>query len=137
MRVENAAKALTIFSLGAMLTVGMGGRWTADAAAQAAAQSYAGQVREIKIDRCSPQPGTCEGSMVLAQARGQEVALAITPQTPIQRGEQRVYLDELGVGNYVTVWATPLTRGARGWGAGRVGTSPGEHPIRLDETDEE
>lgn len=137
MRVENAAKALTILSLGAMLTVGVGGRWTTDAAAQAAAQSYAGQVREIKIDRCSPQPGTCEGSMVLVQVRGQEVALAITPQTPIQRGEQRVYLDELGVGNYVTVWATPLTRGARGWGGGRVGTSPGERPLRLDETDEE
>jgi hypothetical protein len=137
MRVENAAKALTILSLGAMLTVGMGGRWTAGAAAQAAAQQYAGQVREIKIDRCSPQPGTCEGSMVLVQARGQEVALAIAPQTSIQRGEQRVYLDELGIGNYVTVWAAPLPRKARGWGQGRVGTSPGERPLRLDETDEE
>lgn len=137
MRVENAAKALTILSLGAMLMVGMSGRWAADAAAQAAVQRYAGQVREIQIDRCSPQPGTCEGSMVLAQARGQEVALAIAPQTPIQRGEQRVYLDELGIGNYVTVWATPLPRKARGWGQGRVGTSPGERPLRLDETDEE
>jgi hypothetical protein len=137
MRVENATKVLTILSLGAVLTVGMGARVMADAAAQAAVQQYAGQVRQIKIDRCSPQPGTCEGSMVLAQARGQEVALAIAPQTPIQRGEQRVYLDELGVGNYVTVWATPLPRGARGLGEGRVGTSPGERPLRLHETDEE
>ena len=70
-------------------------------------------------------------------ARGQEVALAITPQTPMQRGEQRVYLGELGVGSYVTVWATPLARGARGWGGGSVGTGPGERPLRLDETDEE
>jgi hypothetical protein len=136
MRVESAAKAVTILSLGAMLTVGMGGRWTADVAAQAAVQQYAGQVREIKIDRCGPQPGTCEGSMVLEQARGREVALAIAPQTPIQRGEQRVYLDELGIGNYVTVLATPLPRKTRGWGQGMVGTSPGERPLRLDETDE-
>jgi hypothetical protein len=137
MRVENAAKALTVLSLGAMLAVGMGGRWGAGAAAQAAVRQYAGQVREIKIGRCSPQPGTCEGSMVLAQARGQEVALAIAPQTPIQRGEQRVYLDELGIGNYVTVWATPLPPKTRGWGQGRAGTSPGERPLRLGETDEE
>ena len=137
MRWENATKTLTILSLGAMLTVGMGVRGMADAEAQATVQPYVGQVREIKIDRCSPQPGTCEGSMVLAQARGQEVALAIAPQTPIQRGEQRVYLDELGIGNYVTVWATPLTRGAGGWGGGRVGTSPGERPLGLHETDEE
>jgi hypothetical protein len=137
MRWENATKTLTILSLGAMLTVGMGVRGMADAEAQATVQPYVGQVREIKIDRCSPQPGTCEGSMVLAQARGQEVALAIAPQTPIQRGEQRVYLDELGIGNYVTVWAMPLTRGAGGWGGGRVGMSPGERPLRLHETDEE
>jgi hypothetical protein len=137
MRWENATKTLTILSLGAMLTVGMGVRGMADAGAQAAVQPYVGQVRGIKIDRCSPQPGTCEGSMVLAQTRGQEVALAIAPQTPIQRGEQRVYLDELGIGNYVTVWAMPLTRGAGGWGEGRVGTSPGERPLGLHETDEE
>jgi hypothetical protein len=137
MRWENATKTLTILGLGAMLTVSMGARGMAGAAAQGSAQSYAGQVREIKIDRCSPQPGTCEGSMVLAQARGQEVALAIVPATPIQRGEQRVYLDELGIGNYVTVWATPLPRKAREWGDNKVGTSPGERPLRLHETDEE
>jgi hypothetical protein len=55
MRVENAAKALTVLSLGAMLTVGVGGRWAAGAAAQAAVRRYAGQVREIKID--SPRHG--------------------------------------------------------------------------------
>jgi hypothetical protein len=137
MRWENATRALTILSLGAMLTVSMGSRGMADAAAQASVRQYTGQVREIKIDRCSPQPGTCEGSMVLAQARGPEVALAITPETPIRREEQRVYLDELGVGNYVTVWATPPTRKAREWGESRVGTSPGERPLRLNETADE
>jgi hypothetical protein len=53
------------------------------------AQPYTGQVREIKIDQCGLQPGTCEGSMVLAQARGQQVSLAIPSGAPIQRGEQR------------------------------------------------
>jgi hypothetical protein len=137
MRWENATRALTILSLGAMLMVSMGARGMADAAAQASVRQYTGQVREIKIDRCSPRPGTCEGSMVLAQARGPEVALAITPETPIRREEQRVYLDELGVGNYVTVWATPPTRKAREWGESRVGTSPGERPLRLNETADE
>jgi hypothetical protein len=65
-------------------------------------------VREIKIDQCGLQPGTCEGSIVLEQSGGQEVALAIQPGTPIQRGDQLVHLDELGIGNYVRAQATPL-----------------------------
>ena len=90
MRWENAAKTLTILSLGAMLTVGMGVRGMADAAAQAAVQPYVAQVREIKIDRCSPQPGTCEGSMVLGQARGQEVAFDCATDPDTTRGAARV-----------------------------------------------
>jgi hypothetical protein len=43
------------------------------------------------------------------QARGQEVALAIPAGTAIQRGNQRVHLEELGVGNYVMVQAATLS----------------------------
>src|SRR5919108_531141 len=79
------------------------------AAAQGLVQSYTGQVRAIKIDQCGLELGTCEGSLVLAQARGQAVDLAIPAGTAIQRGGQRVYLEELGVGNYVMVQAAPLS----------------------------
>jgi hypothetical protein len=67
------------------------------------------QVREINIDQCGLEPGTCEGSLVLAQARGQEVDLAIPAGSAIQRGGQGVHLEELGVGNYVMVQAAPLS----------------------------
>jgi hypothetical protein len=40
----------------------------ASAAPQAAVQPYTGQIREIKIDQCGLEPGTCERSLVLAQA---------------------------------------------------------------------
>lgn len=140
-------KMLTMLGLGALLTVG-GGAWGAtSAAAQTPVQSYTGQVREIKIDRCGLEPGTCAGSLVLAQAGGQEVDLAIPPGISIQRGEQRVHLEELGVGNYVMVQATPLpseTGNPLGFGLdevprdrNRVGTSPGERPYTLRESSEE
>jgi hypothetical protein len=95
--------------LGALLTVGMGAWGIAGAAQQAPVQQYTGQVREIKIDQCGLETGTCEGSLVLAQARGQQIDLAIPAGTTIQRGDQRVHLEELGVGNYVMVQATPLS----------------------------
>jgi hypothetical protein len=95
--------------LAALLTVGVGTWGMASAASQAQAQSYAGQVREINIDQCGLEPGTCEGSLVLAQARGQAVDLAIPAGTMIQRGGQHVHLEELGVGNYVMVQALPLS----------------------------
>jgi hypothetical protein len=95
--------------LGALLTVVMGAWGIAGAAQQAPVQQYTGQVREIKIDQCGLETGTCEGSLVLAQARGQQIDLAIPTGTTIQRGDQRVHLEELGVGNYVMVQATPLS----------------------------
>jgi hypothetical protein len=73
------------------------------------AHSFTGQIREIKIDQCGLEPGTCAGSLVLAQAMGQEVDLAIPAGTSIQRGNQRVHLEELGIGNYVMVQAVPLS----------------------------
>src|ERR671923_2287271 len=102
-------RLLLSLGLGALLTVGLGPWGVAGAAPQGPVQSYTGQVREIKIDQCGLEPGTCEGSLVLAQARGQEVDLAIPVGTAIQRGGQRVHLEELGVGNYVMVQAAPLS----------------------------
>jgi hypothetical protein len=109
-------RGLTVLGLGAMLMAGAGAWGVASAAPQAQAQSYAGQVREIKIDQCGLEPGTCAGSLVLAQARGQEVDLAIPAGTTMQRRDQRVHLEELGVGNYVTVQAAPLFPAQQGNG---------------------
>jgi hypothetical protein len=71
-------------------------------------KQYEGQVKSIKIDKCGLQPGTCEGSIVLAQKGGSEVALAIRPGTWIQRGNNLVLIDELAVGNYLKARATQL-----------------------------
>jgi hypothetical protein len=147
MRRKQIQGVLMGCGLGALLTVGVGA-WAVDSAAsQAHAQSYTGQVREIKIDQCGLEPGTCAGSLMLAQARGQEVDLAIPAGTTIQRGDQRVHLEELGVGNYVMVQASPLPSEAGnplGFGldevprdGNRVGTSPGERPYTLHESSEE
>ena len=109
MRRKHIQGVLMGFGLGALLTVGVGAWGMASAASQAQAQVYAGQVREINIDQCGLDPGTCAGALVLAQARGYQVDLAIPSGTTIQRGNQRVHLEELGVGNYVMVQATPLS----------------------------
>ena len=109
MRRKHIQGVLMGFGLAALLTVGVGTWGVANAAPQDQAQSYTGQVREITIDQCGLEPGTCAGSLVLAQARGQQVDLAIPAGTTIQRGNQRVHLEELGVGNYVMVQAAPLS----------------------------
>jgi hypothetical protein len=132
-----------VLGLGALLTAGVS-TWGMASAAQALGQLYTGEVREINIHHCGFEPGTCEGSLVLAQAGGREVALAIRAGTTILRGEQRVPLDEIGVGNYVTVQARllPGVTGDRlGFGLDeasrdrdRVGTSMGERPVTLQES---
>jgi hypothetical protein len=125
--------------LGAMLVVGVGSWGMASAAPRATIQMYTGQVREIKIDQCGLQPGTCEGSLVLQQSGGQEVALAIPPGTWIQRGDQRVHLDEVGIGNYVRAQAAPLPTEVGNLprdGNGKVGTSMGERPLTFYEANE-
>ena len=73
MRRKRVMRGLTVVGLGAMLMGGMGAWGVASAAPQSPVQSYTGQVRAIKIDQCGLEPGTCEGSLVLAQARGQAV----------------------------------------------------------------
>ena len=102
---KRVKRGLTVLGLGAMLIAGAGAWGVASADAQGQVQSYTGQVREITIDQCGLEPGTCAGSLVLAQARGYQVDLAIPVGTTIQRGDQRVHLDELGIGNYVMVQA--------------------------------
>src|SRR5262245_22466471 len=72
-------------------------------------QPYEGQIRSVKIDRCGLQPGSCEGSVILARAGGAgEVTLAIKTGTWLKRGDQFVTIDELGVGNYVKVEAVQI-----------------------------
>jgi hypothetical protein len=71
--------------------------------------SFEGQIKSIKVDKCGLQPGSCEGSIVLAKAgTGEEVTLAIKPGTWLKRGDQFVTVDELGVGNYVKAEAVQL-----------------------------
>jgi hypothetical protein len=81
----------------------------AGAPAKTTVQPYEGQIKSIKIDKCGLQPGTCEGSVILAKAvGGEEITLAIKPGTWLKRGDQLVTIDELGVGNYVKVQATQI-----------------------------
>jgi hypothetical protein len=81
----------------------------AGAPSTAPVQPFEGQIRSIKIDKCGLQPGTCEGSVILAKAGGgNEVTLAIKLGTWLKRGDQFVTIDELGVGNYVKVEAVQI-----------------------------
>ena len=81
----------------------------AGAGSKATVKPYEGQIKSIKVDKCGLQPGSCEGSVILAQrGGGGEVTLAIMPGTWLKRGDQLVTIDELGVGNYVRVEAIQL-----------------------------
>jgi hypothetical protein len=81
----------------------------AGAASKAGVKEYEGQIKSIKVDKCGLQPGSCEGSVILAKkAGGEQVTLAIMPGTWLKRGDQLVTIDELGVGNYVKVEAVQL-----------------------------
>jgi hypothetical protein len=72
-------------------------------------QPYEGQIKSVKIDKCGLQPGSCEGSVILARAgNAGEITLAIKPGTWLKRGDQFITIDELGVGNYVKVEAVQL-----------------------------
>ena len=98
----------------------------------AAVKLYEGQIKSIRIDKCGLQPGSCQGSIVIAQTGGSEVALAILPGTWIKRSDHLVLIDELGVGNYVKAQATPVPAAAPR--EGTVGSSPGERVYLLEET---
>jgi hypothetical protein len=94
---------------------------------------YEGQIKAVKVEKCGLQPGTCEGSVVLApKGGGAEVTLAITSGTWIQRGTQLVLLEQLGVGNYLKVRAMATPAAAPK--PGTVGCCPGERAYLLEET---
>jgi hypothetical protein len=81
----------------------------AGTSASVKAQPYEGQIKSIRVEKCGLQPGSCEGSVILAQAGGKgEVTLAVRPGTWLKRGDQLVTIDELGVGNYVKLEAVRL-----------------------------
>jgi hypothetical protein len=81
----------------------------AAAGSSAKMQPYEGQIKSIKIDKCGLQPGSCEGSVILARSgNAGEITLAIKPGTWLKRGDQFVTIDELGVGNYVKVEAVQI-----------------------------
>ncbi len=115
---------LTVIGLGTMLVVGAGPWGMAAAAPQAPTHPHTGQVESIHIDHCDQQPGTCAGSLVLAEGNDQQVDLAIPAGTTIQRGDERVHLEQLGVGNYVTVQVAPqpsnLQGNGRDWTWGEI-----------------
>lgn len=95
-----------------------------------------GQIKAIKIDKCGLEPGSCEGSIVLApKGGGEEVTLAVKPGTWIQRGEKLVLISELSVGNYLKVRAMAVPTAAPK--PGTVGCCPGERPYLLEETSRE
>jgi hypothetical protein len=101
--------AVVILLLCTALAVGLVSLGVAGEQRQTPVKQYEGQVKSIKIDKCGLQPGTCEGSIVLAQKRGgSDVALVIRPGTWIQRGDQLVLIDELAVGNYLKARAAQL-----------------------------
>ena len=98
-------KAFTVLVLCAAFVMGSLSLGTAGQDTRRAVTPYEGQIRSVKIDKCGMQPGTCEGSIVLAKQGGGEVALSIKPGTWIKRGTNLVTIDELGVGNYIQVQA--------------------------------
>ena len=104
-RIRTALVLLLCATLSLALAVSLmaGGSYAAKA------QAYEGQIKSIKVDKCGLQPGSCEGSVILAKkGGGGEVTLAIKPGTWLKRGDQFITIDELGVGNYVKVEAVRL-----------------------------
>jgi hypothetical protein len=97
-----------ILLLCAALVFGLVSLGIAGTGSKTTSKPFEGQIKSIKIDKCGLQPGSCEGSIILAQAGGGEVELAIKPGTWIKRGDQFVTIDELGVGNYVKTEAIQL-----------------------------
>jgi hypothetical protein len=102
-------RSIPVLPLCAVFSLGLIASAMAGAGNAAKMQPYEGQIKSIKVDKCGLQPGSCEGSVILAKAGGGgEVTLAIKPGTWLKRGDQLVTIDELGVGNYVKVEAVQL-----------------------------
>jgi hypothetical protein len=102
-------RTVLILLLCGVISLALAGSIMAGASSSAKAQQYEGQIKSIKVDKCGLQPGSCEGSVILAQrVGGGEVTLAIKPGTWLKRGDQLITIDELGIGNYVRVEAVQL-----------------------------
>jgi hypothetical protein len=102
-------KATVVLLLCTALLVGPVSLALAGAGSSAKAMPYEGQIKSIKVDKCGLQPGSCDGSIVLAKAGGgDEVTLAIKPGTWLKRGDRFVTIDELSVGNYVKAEAIQI-----------------------------
>jgi hypothetical protein len=98
-----------VLLLCAMCSLALVASTMAGGGSSAKAQPYEGQIKSVKIDKCGLQPGSCEGSIILAKAAGgEEITLAIRPGTWLKRGDQLVTIDEIGIGNYVKVEAVQL-----------------------------
>jgi hypothetical protein len=102
-------RAMLVLLLCAALSLALVSSAVAGGAYSQKVQPYEGQIKSIKIDKCGMQPGSCEGSIILAKAGGAgEVNLAVRPGTWLKRGDQFITIDELGVGNYVKVEAVQI-----------------------------
>jgi hypothetical protein len=102
------SRTVLILLLCGVFSLAFAGSIRAGASSSAKAQQYEGQIKSIKVEKCGLQPGSCEGSVILAPKAGGEVTLAIKPGTWLKRGDQLVTIDELGIGNYVRVEAVQL-----------------------------
>jgi hypothetical protein len=104
-----ASRTILALLLGAVCSFTPVASVMAGGAYSAKVQPYEGQIKSIKVDKCGMQPGSCEGSIILAKAGGgEEVTLAIKPGTWLKRGDQFVTIDELSMGNYVKVEALQI-----------------------------
>ncbi len=88
-------QAISVILLGMAFIVGIVAGGMAGEAREPPIMTYQGQIRSVKIDRCGLQPGSCEGSILLAKRGGGEVLLAIKLGTSIRRGNHLVLLDEV------------------------------------------
>jgi hypothetical protein len=105
----NRVRTVLILLLCGVFSLALVASSMAGASSSAKMQPYEGQIQSIKVDKCGLQPGSCEGSVILARSGGAgEVTLAIKPGTWLKRGDQLVTIDELGIGNYVKVEAVQL-----------------------------
>ena len=104
-----ASRTIFALLLGAVCSLAPVTSVMAGGAYSAKVQPYEGQIKSIKVDKCGMQPGSCEGSIILAKAGGgEEVTLAIKPGTWLKRGNQLVTIDALSMGNYVKVEALQI-----------------------------
>jgi hypothetical protein len=101
-------KWVVAFLISVIVTVGTVSLGVAGDGPKLPVKLYEGQIKAIKIDRCGIEPGQCIGSIILAQKSGGEVALGIRPGTWLKRGGIFVYIEDLGVGNYVIVEAVAI-----------------------------